>query len=137
MALINCKECGRLFNSVMRDICPDCMRKDDMDFLKVSGFLREHRGASPDEVHEETEVALDKIYRFIRDGRLIASNFPGMTYPCERCGNPIQAGRFCRTCTNEIQQGFNKLIHDAPAEDNNPKPKTGNDFHLKNRFERK
>lgn len=138
MALVNCKECGRLFNRSIKDICPACVKHDEDDFFKVSGFLRDHRGASPQEVHEATEVPMDKIYRFIREGRLIAANFPSMTYPCERCGTPIQIGRFCRTCTDELKHQFDRAIHQEPAAtQEQPKSKNGSDYYTKNRFGRK
>lgn len=138
MALVNCKQCGRLFNSFGKDICPVCVKQDEDDFYKVGGFLRENRGATPQEVHEATGVELEKIYRFIREGRLIATNFPGMTYPCERCGLPIQIGRFCRTCTEELKSEFGRAIQQEPAAaQESPKTKGGQDFYLKNRFDRK
>lgn len=138
MALTNCKECGRLFNRTVRDICPVCVKKEDEDFLKVSNYLRENRGASPQEVHEATEVEISTIYRFIREGRLIASNFPNMTYPCERCGIPIQVGRFCQTCKDVLKHEFDRVIHQeaAPVQER-PKVTGREDFFLKNRHGRK
>ncbi|GAX88892.1 TIGR03826 family flagellar region protein [Effusibacillus lacus] len=138
MALTNCKQCGRLFNRYMKDICPDCVKADENDFYKVSGFLRENRGASPQEVNEATGVSLDKIYRYIREGRLIATHFPNMTYPCERCGIPIGMGRFCRNCTEELKAEINRITHGETAAAHDPHKTRGrDDFYLKNRFDRR
>jgi flagellar operon protein (TIGR03826 family) len=138
VALANCKDCGRLFNRMMKDICPDCIRQDENDFLIVNDYLRDHRGVSPQEVSEQTEVALAKIYRYIREGRLIAANYPGMTYPCERCEEPIQTGRFCRPCSEDMKQSFNRVLQQE-TEDIHEKPnaKSGRDFYLKDRHERR
>lgn len=138
MALANCKDCGRLFNRIVKDICPDCIRKDEQDFLIVNDYLRDHRGASPQEVHEQTEVALSKIFAYIREGRLLVKNYPGMTYPCERCQAPIQEGRFCRPCTEEMKQEFNRVLTQEPAATNEKgNTKRGQDFYLKDRHERR
>lgn len=138
VVLANCKDCGRLFNRGIRDICPECIRQDESDFLKVNDYLRDHRGASPQEVSEQTEIALAKIYRYIREGRILVANFPGMTYPCERCGEPIQKGRFCRACSDDMKQSFNRAIQQE-SEDAHEKPhaKSGRDFYLKDRHERR
>ncbi|MFC4768258.1 TIGR03826 family flagellar region protein [Effusibacillus consociatus] len=138
MTLSNCKECGRLFNRYAKDICPNCIKQEEDDFYKVSGYLRDNQGSTPQEVHEATEVSLEKIYRFIREGRLIAKNFPGMTYPCERCGIPIQMGRFCRTCTDDLKAELNRVVqHESAAGQEPSNANRGNDFHLKNRYDRK
>ncbi|BCJ87861.1 TIGR03826 family flagellar region protein [Effusibacillus dendaii] len=137
MALTNCKQCGRLFNRTMKDICPECVKQDDEDFMKVGQYLRANRGASPQEVHEETEVALEKIFRFIREGRLIAEKYPAMTFPCERCGLPIQSGRFCRSCSDELKQQFDRVMHQDSEQSGSASSRSREEFYLKKRFERK
>lgn len=135
MALINCKQCGRLFNRVAKDICPDCIKKETDEFSKVSEYLRKNRGASPVEVHEATEVELEIIYRFIREGRLVST--PNMTYPCDRCGNPTTMGRFCKKCTDELQSQFGRAAEQASSSvEEKQKPSSGGGFHIKDRFGR-
>ncbi|WP_018132176.1 TIGR03826 family flagellar region protein [Effusibacillus pohliae] len=136
MGLMNCKTCGRLFQRVSRDICPHCVRQEEEDFLKVSRFLREQPGATPQQVHEATDVALKTIYQFIREGRLIAANFPNMTYPCERCGLPISVGRFCAACADELKAQLSRLTQRETAAAGES-GKKGDEFFTKNRFTRK
>jgi flagellar operon protein (TIGR03826 family) len=109
MGLANCRNCGRLFNKVARDICPICIREEEQQFLEVRNYLKENRYASTYEVSEETGVPIDVIIRFIREGRLTVVNTPNLTYPCERCDQLISKGRFCPKCTAELQKGFESV----------------------------
>jgi flagellar operon protein (TIGR03826 family) len=100
--IANCRRCGRIFNQVRRNICPACIAEEDKAFEVVRAYLRQHRDATIAEVSEATDVSVDMIIGMIQDGRLILRDHPNMSYPCERCGNPTQAGRYCATCTKEL-----------------------------------
>ncbi|WP_067934776.1 TIGR03826 family flagellar region protein [Alicyclobacillus kakegawensis] len=102
MTIANCKRCGRIFNRVSRDICPACVAEEDEAFEKVRAYLKEHRYATILETSEATDVDLDLIVDMIKSGRLIIRDLPNFTYACERCGAPIQVGRFCSRCTQEL-----------------------------------
>ena len=104
MALANCDRCGRLFNRVTRNICPDCIREEEQMFDEIKAYLREHEGATVTEVSEATGVAEERILHYLRDGRLVLSGT--MSYPCESCGKPIRTGRFCTECKNDLEAGM-------------------------------
>lgn len=75
-------------------------------FEAVRKYLRHHRDASMVEVSEETGVDVDMIIDMIRDGRLIIRDNPNLSYGCERCGSPTQAGRYCAQCTKELSNNL-------------------------------
>jgi flagellar operon protein (TIGR03826 family) len=100
--IANCRRCGRIFNQVRRNICPACVAEEDKAFEVVRAYLRQHRDATMAEVTDATEVPVDMIIDMIRDGRLILRDNPNMNYPCERCGKPTQAGRYCAACSKEL-----------------------------------
>ncbi|MCL6517454.1 TIGR03826 family flagellar region protein [Alicyclobacillus sp.] len=106
MPIANCKRCGRLFNKIRRDICPACVAEEDKAFDIVRQYLREHRDATMAQVSEETGVGVDLIISMIQDGRLMLRDNPNLHYPCERCGKPTRAGRFCPACTKELSAGL-------------------------------
>ncbi len=54
------------------------------------------------QVTEDTDVPTEFIIDMIREGRLILRDNPNLNYPCERCGNPTRAGRYCASCTKEL-----------------------------------
>ncbi|WP_083430659.1 TIGR03826 family flagellar region protein [Alicyclobacillus macrosporangiidus] len=110
--IANCKRCGRLFNRVRRDICPACVAEEDKAFETVRQYLREHRDATMAEVSEETGVGVDLIIAMIQDGRLMLRDNPNLHYPCERCGQPTRAGRYCPRCTKELSASLSAAARD-------------------------
>ncbi|GGJ13760.1 hypothetical protein GCM10010885_23890 [Alicyclobacillus cellulosilyticus] len=104
MPFANCRRCGRLFNRVGRDICPACVAEEERAFIKVRDHLRQHPNVTITELAEATGVDAGIILEMIRDGRLVVRGYPNMFYPCERCGQPVQQGRYCARCADELSQ---------------------------------
>lgn len=107
----NCPRCGAIFIKTLRPICHNCYIEQERSYEKVSSFLRkkENRKATLQEVHEETGVDIQLIHQFIREGRLIITHLPNITYPCDSCGSPIREGRLCDSCKSNITDGLKKL----------------------------
>jgi len=108
--LANCSRCGNLFVKEFRDICRDCYNEEEEAFRTVYSFLlkKENRKATMYEIIEKTGVDEFFISKFIRGKRLLLSQFPNLTYPCERCGAGITEGRLCANCSKELQRGLKK-----------------------------
>jgi len=104
MELANCASCGNVFAKSMRDICRDCYMKEEEDFKTVYKFLtvRKNRQATILEIVDGTGVDEDLIIKFIKEKRLRASEFPNLSYPCDKCGNPILEGKLCGTCKDSL-----------------------------------
>lgn len=68
--------------------------------------LRKNREASLTEIVEETGVSGKLITKFIKEKRLLVSQFPNLGYPCEKCGDKIKAGRLCKSCSEELLQNL-------------------------------
>jgi flagellar operon protein (TIGR03826 family) len=106
MALANCKECGRLFNMTVRDVCQLCVEKEEQDFEKVYTFLRNNGSSHIDIIHKDTGVDKKRLMRFLAEGR-----FEGVTitYKCDSCGEPITNGKLCSKCVEKITADIEKL----------------------------
>lgn len=106
--LVNCPQCNKVFVKTVRNICPDCYRKEEEAFRKVHRFLskRENREATILEIVEATGVEEELIIKFIREKRLLTSRFPKLTYPCEKCGTEIVTGKLCKQCSEDILHEF-------------------------------
>ena len=105
----NCKNCGRIFNYMGKPICPDCIKEDDEDFKKVRDYLYKYPGTSMSKVSEELEVSMQKIKRYLREGRLeIVGDDPNMILSCEVCGRSIKSGRFCDMCVGGLTRDLEK-----------------------------
>jgi len=121
-----CKRCQRIFNKLRRDICFACVEEQERAFQVVRGYLKDHKDASLMEVSEETEVDPEDIIELIREGLLMVRDNPNLSYACERCGQPTQAGRYCASCSAELtaalhSAGENLTKKAASAKDNRPR----------------
>ncbi|MBM7570249.1 TIGR03826 family flagellar region protein [Aquibacillus albus] len=102
--LENCPKCGTLFVKANRNICPDCFKEEEAAFRTVYDFMKKrvNRQATILQIVEATGVKEELIIKFVKENRLRTSNFPNLTYACERCGNSINSGRLCGDCSDEI-----------------------------------
>ena len=134
--LQNCKSCGKLFIKMSRAICPDCFEQEEEAFLKVKQYLDEHPKAPVVTVSEETEVSVKQINKFIRDGRILASQYEGLTVECERCGGEVKEGKYCESCKNQLQKEFESVTKDPKAPKGDSKKESGK-IHIRDRLDRR
>lgn len=108
--LANCARCNQVFVKTVRDICLDCYREEEKAFEIVYKFLskRENREATLQEIVKATGVDEELIIKFIRENRLRTSQFPKLSYPCEKCGIPIVSGTLCANCSDSILEQFKR-----------------------------
>lgn len=133
MDITNCPECGKLFKKVSKKICPECIQKEEDNFLEVKKYLDDNPGATVPEISEETEVSEKKINQFIREGRLQATSFENISVPCMSCGAPTKKGKYCSDCTGKLQSELEKAM-DEKKEDKKSDKKEGGKIHIRDRF---
>src|SRR5699024_6023902 len=106
--LAYCVRCNQVFAKTVRDICLDCYREEEKAFEIVYKFLskQENREATLQEIVNATEIEEELIIKFIRNNRLRTSQFPKLSYPCERCSTPIVSGTLCANCSDSILKQF-------------------------------
>lgn len=119
--LANCPQCGAVFVKSLREICPSCYKAEEASFDMVYQFLRkrENREATIIEIVAATDVEEKLIIRFVKENRLRTSQFPQLTYPCERCGEPIVTGKVCSNCSNQLLKDL--AVHEEIEEKNQQK----------------
>jgi flagellar operon protein (TIGR03826 family) len=102
--LKNCKKCGKLFSYIGGSfICPACKDEEEALFQAIKKYLRENPGASVSQVSSELGIGIERIKKFLKDGRLEIIGDDGQpALICERCGKPIKTGRFCEDCNRNI-----------------------------------
>lgn len=100
----NCRKCGKIYTYIGGNpICPACKQEEEEDFKRVKEYLYKNPGASISEVSKELEISVEKIKRFLKDGRLeILSDDGNMFLECEKCGKSIKSGRLCSECENNL-----------------------------------
>jgi flagellar operon protein (TIGR03826 family) len=114
----NCRKCGRLFNYIGgAPICQDCKKQDEEDFARVKEYLYKNPGASMSMVSEDLEMSVEKIKRFLKEGRLeITGDDGNMILECENCGKSIRSGRFCDECERNLAMGFKSAASQIKSE---------------------
>jgi flagellar operon protein (TIGR03826 family) len=102
--VLNCKRCKRIFmySGTGPKICDACKKLEDEEFERVRNFVRQFPGATAQEVSRETEVPVQLIYRFLKEGRLEVSESSPIALQCENCGVRIKSGRFCINCSKKL-----------------------------------
>lgn len=120
----NCRRCGKIFTYAGgMPICSECIKKDEEDFNKIREYLYENPKATIIQIAEALEIPLEKIMRYLREGRLETANATGLKLECERCGKSINVGRFCSDCTEKLQGSLKTLAKnmDLKADSDNTK----------------
>ena len=102
--VINCKRCGKVFSYLGgQPLCPACRDKDEEDFKRVKEYLYENPGATLSEVSTALDISVERIKKYLRDGRLeIIGEGGNVILECEKCGKSIKSGRFCDECEREL-----------------------------------
>ena len=115
----NCPVCGKLYSEIGRKMCPDCYDQQQDKETEVVNFVRENKGAKIPEIIEATGAPESMIKRLIREGRFEQIGIK-MSYPCEKCGEPIIMGKLCQSCQdkikNELQHTQAKFMAAKPAQ---------------------
>ncbi|MCQ4085714.1 hypothetical protein [Saccharibacillus sp. JS10] len=60
--------------------------------------------STTNELQQATGVALTQLHDFIKSGRLSASSYSNLTYPCESCGQDTRSGRLCHSCLGVFRE---------------------------------
>ncbi len=119
MNVRNCRKCGRLFNYITGyQMCPACKEALETKFQEVKEYVRDHKGASIDEVAEACDVEQGMIRQWLREERLELAEDSGIMLSCDGCGAMIRSGKFCLKCKNNLANGFSSVLSGrAPVEE--------------------
>lgn len=104
----NCRRCGKVYNYIGgAPICNVCKEKDEEDYKRVKEYLYKYPGASLSIVSQELDVSVEKIKKFLREGRLEIIGEDSLIFlECESCGKSIRTGRFCTECERDMVKNF-------------------------------
>lgn len=105
--LANCKECGTLFNKISTEICNKCLDIEEEEYQGVRKYLEENPDALIDDVVEATGISVEKIRKFLEEGRLTETKFViESDIVCQVCGRAISTGNLCKFCAKKVAQGL-------------------------------
>jgi flagellar operon protein (TIGR03826 family) len=134
----NCKRCGQVYNYLGKPICPDCIQSDEDDFKRVKEYLYKNPGTSMSKVSEDLEISVQKITRYLREGRLeITGDEANLILSCESCGKSIRTGRFCNECSGGLARDLQKTADEInEAISSVPSEKKGFELRFLNKSEK-
>ncbi len=112
----NCSRCGKVFTVISSSICPECMKAEEDGFQRIKVFIEENPMCRISELAEGTGVPPKRILRYIKEGRLEISKGMRDEVKCDKCGKPINTGRYCDACIIEINQTVNELFNKQKKE---------------------
>ncbi len=121
-----CTFCGKIFNSLGKNICPACVTKIDECFQLVRDYLYNHPGADIVELTSETGVEDKIILMLLREGRL-ALGEASSCLKCEKCGKHITTGRYCGQCAKFLENTLAKAVSSRKEADAQPQKPEGSD----------
>lgn len=117
----NCRKCGKIFTFMGRSpMCPSCRQADEDDFKKVKDYLYDHPGASLNQVSLDLVISVEKIKRFLKEGRIeIVSEEGKMFLECESCGKSLKSGRYCSSCERDLAANLKSTASQLKSEMDN------------------
>jgi hypothetical protein len=103
-----CKDCGKLFTKVSRNICFECRQKESKLLSTVAEHVKARPGSKLEDIVTDLDIKEDILLRFISEGLLRRFKLQ-MTYPCRLCHDKISDGIICLKCSEELNQHINSL----------------------------
>lgn len=103
MQVKQCRNCGKLFNSLGRSVCLECEEELDRQFRRVRDYLYDHPNADIAQIVKQTEIPERTILQFLREERLsLQGGSADGALVCEQCGKPIPSGKICVACRERL-----------------------------------
>ena len=107
--LRNCRRCGKVFVYTGNALCVQCISEDEKTYQRVKKYIEEHYRSTTVEVASALGIPVERILQYLREGKLeLSSHNANITLWCEKCGKPINTGRFCKDCALVMQREFRK-----------------------------
>jgi flagellar operon protein (TIGR03826 family) len=110
MEIRNCPRCGKLFQALSQNICPNCVKKDEELFRSVKQYIDDNPNCTLAQLSGGTDVSAGRILRYVKEGRLIISQGMKGEIVCESCGKPIMTGRYCDSCVIKFNQDVENIF---------------------------
>ncbi|MBD0380664.1 flagellar protein [Paenibacillus sedimenti] len=109
LSVANCPLCGKVFQKKLRNQCADCSR--DLDFLLNSclDYLRKNHRSSCEEVSAATGVTKEQLTTWMKEGKLLLSDYPNLHYACASCARPIRKHKLCTDCIARLNKDIREL----------------------------
>lgn len=103
-----CEKCG----GVLKDpglgiyVCSKCGHEIISEFGKIKKFLQESGPTNAIEISKATGISVNRIEKYLREGRIEIPEGSEVYIPCEKCGTDIRYGKYCPACAANLSKQF-------------------------------
>jgi len=137
MNLINCRECGKIFASAGKKICPDCSKSEEEKYELVKDYLWDNPNSRVKTVSDATGVEEKLIIKFIKNNRLQSEGLKiDHTLKCKICDKKIEAGVYCDSCRSKMINDLSSKPSQETEKDKK-KGKKSEKMFISDRFKKK
>lgn len=107
-----CEQCGGSLKDAGLGIyvCAKCGAETLSEFGMVKQFLNENGPSNAQVISDGTGVPVNKIERFLREGRIEIPEGSDSYISCEKCGVDIRYGRFCPACATTLSKELTSAL---------------------------
>ena len=99
----NCKRCGNIFQKYFSEFCPECYAFIRSELERSNTYLKNNRNVSLHELSEAVEVPINKLIKYINEGKLYSLDHPNLKYNCYFCEHQIHRGYLCKECALQFK----------------------------------
>ncbi|CAG7634037.1 hypothetical protein PAESOLCIP111_03525 [Paenibacillus solanacearum] len=110
--VVNCYRCGKIHIKNSYNMCPNCIKEVEQQYLKCTEYLRQNKQCTLQELSDATGVPVNVITKFIREGRISIRSNPNVVYHCEVCGTDIREGTICESCRARLAKEASHIQED-------------------------
>lgn len=107
-----CEICG----GVLRDpglgiyVCTQCGHEKMSEFGKIKKHIEENGASTALQISEGTGISVNRIERYLREGRIEIPEGSEIFIPCLKCNTEIRYGRYCPACASQLAKQFQSAI---------------------------
>ncbi|SDO07959.1 hypothetical protein SAMN04487897_1088 [Paenibacillus sp. yr247] len=109
LMVANCPRCGKVFQKNLRNQCSDCSHSLDSILLSSLEFLRRNHRSTNEQLSAATGVTNEQLHVWIKEGKLVLSDYPNLYYSCTICAKPIRQQKLCPECAFRINRDIREL----------------------------
>ncbi|MEW9699064.1 flagellar protein [Paenibacillus sp. SI8] len=109
LLVANCPRCGKVYQRNLRNQCTDCSRSLDSMLYNCLEYLRKNHRSTSEQVSAAIGVTTEQLVIWMKEGKLLLSDYPNLHYYCAACAKPIREHKLCVDCTSRLNNDIRKL----------------------------
>jgi hypothetical protein len=71
--------------------------------------LRRNYRSSNEQLYAAVGITSEQMYAWIKEGKLLLTDYPNLSYPCGSCMKPIRQHKLCQECAYRISRDIKEL----------------------------